>query len=377
MSDEKQELDPIKRLSKDLRKAAASLTVNQVRYLVDLYYQIQDFRIQSASQVRQMDDVDEPTNVIEWIFASQHTIEYNIKQSLEIYTDSEPTGMGVWAKSITGIGPVISAGLLAHINMEPWKCKHRETRPKHKGCTPEKPCSKGDCGRIKTATVGQIWRFAGLDPTSKWEKKTVRPWNAKLKVLCWKMGESFIKFQNHPKDVYGKLFAERLALETDNNYAGLYQGQAANILATKNFRDSTDAYIWYSGCFTFERVQQAKAELAPLFTELAQELSVIDASSESSKQKSKQKLQVKAKFEYRRKAILNKHRGEEGSGIPMLPPAHLQSRARRWAVKIFLYHWFAEAYRRKWNAEPPQPYVIAHLGHAHMIEAPIQASETD
>jgi hypothetical protein len=363
MSDLKQELEPIKRLSKDLRKAAATLTVNQVRYLVDLYYQIQDFRIQAASQVRQMDEVDEPANVVEWIYASQHTIEYNIKQALDIYTDSEPTGMGAWAKSITGIGPVISAGLLAHISMEPWKCKHRDTRPSKKGCTPEKPCAEGDCGRIKTATVGQIWRFAGLDPTSKWEKKTARPWNAKLKVLCWKMGESFVKFQNHPKDIYGKLFAERIELETVNNYNGLYQEQAASILATKNFDKSTDAYIWYSGCFTFERVQQAKAELEPLLLEQAKELSVTTSAQ--------QKTKIKAKFESRRKAILKKHRGEPGSGVPMLPPAHIHARARRWVIKIFLYHWFAEAYKRKWNAEPPKPYVIEHLGHAHMIEGPI------
>lgn len=60
----------------------------------------------------------------------------------------------ITCNSIHGIGPVISAGLLAHIDI------HR------------------------AVTVGHIWRFAGLDPSVKWLKKTKRPWNAGLKVLC-------------------------------------------------------------------------------------------------------------------------------------------------------------------------------------------------
>ena len=96
----------------------------------------------------------------------------------------------VWAKSIIGIGPVMAAGLAAHIDIS-------------------------EC-----PTVGRIWRFAGLDPTVEWKEHGKRPWNASLKSLCGKIGESFAKVSGHERDVYGKLYIQRKALEQARNAAG-------------------------------------------------------------------------------------------------------------------------------------------------------------
>ena len=52
-----------------------------------------------------------------------------------------------------------------------------------------------------------------------------------------------------------------------------------------------------------------------------------------------------------------------------LPAIALHERSKRWAVKIFLAHWHAEAFRHRYGVEPPLPYPIAHLGHAHLIPA--------
>ena len=54
-----------------------------------------------------------------------------------------------------------------------------------------------------------------------------------------------------------------------------------------------------------------------------------------------------------------------------LPPGQIHARAKRWAVKIFLAHWFEQAYRLKYGKEPPLPYVVEHLGHVHQIEAEV------
>lgn len=51
-----------------------------------------------------------------------------------------------------------------------------------------------------------------------------------------------------------------------------------------------------------------------------------------------------------------------------LPAAALHERSKRWAVKVFLAHWFEEAYRTHYGVEPPKPYPIAILGHAHIIK---------
>jgi hypothetical protein len=201
---------------RDLRVAAESLTVEQVRYLVDLYYGWQDFRIQAGNQVSALDKSGEPAAAIAYTSQQMHRLEDDIKAMLDRYTRVEPTGMGEWAREVVGIGPVISAGLLANVKIE------------------------------HCPTVGHLWSFAGLNPEARWEKGQKRPWNARLKVLCWKMGESFIKVQNNPRDIYGKVYVARKLYEQQRNESGALADQAkAKLQRFKNGKD-TDAHKAYS-----------------------------------------------------------------------------------------------------------------------------------
>ena len=79
----------------------------------------------------------------------------------------------------------------------------------------------------RAPTVGHIWRYAGLDPTCEWRKGEKRPWNASLKTLCWKIGESFVKVSGKEKSLYGRLWKERKELEEKRNAAGEFADQAA------------------------------------------------------------------------------------------------------------------------------------------------------
>ena len=128
---------PVTRLSRDLAQAATTLTEDEARYLVDAYYLMQDDRKRAHNQVKAMEA--EPHTLIAWLADQSGTLENQIKRTLDGYTDAKP--VGVWLKANHGIGPVIAAGLLAHIDIH------------------------------KAPTVGHIWRYAGLDPTVKWERK--------------------------------------------------------------------------------------------------------------------------------------------------------------------------------------------------------------
>ena len=343
--------EPIEKLTKDLREAAKNLAPHEVRYLVDLYYQTQDYRMQAASQVKSMSKSGEPVALADWVFESQHRVESQIKKALDIWTDNEKTGMGRWCKSICGIAEVMAAGLIAHLDIEPWICSHKDAK---KHCTSDKPHGP-ECKFTLMETAGHFWRFAGLDPTSIWEKKTKRPWNAKLKVLCWKLGESFIAFQNNDKDRYGKLYAARYQSEWERNLNGSLSDQASAVLEKKKLSKSTIAYKWYSGQYTFEPVKECIAKFRagdrPIVYEKDPKTGAM-----------KQRLATLSDM------LKEVPRVDEGQGNPMLPPGHIQSRARRWAVKIFLSHLHAEMYRRHTGKEPPAPFPIAILGHAHLIE---------
>jgi hypothetical protein len=266
------ELEALNKLKRDIKNAGTTLSKEEARYLVDLYYQMQEDRKASDNQVRQLqkEDNKEPHETLAFFANNFRTLERNIKSVLQVYTESKPIGQ--WMLSICGIGPVISAGLMANIDI------------------------------TKVQTAGQIQAFAGLDPTREWNKGEKRPYNARLKTLCWKIGQCFIKVQNNEEDVYGKIFAIRKAYEIERNEKGELADQAKAKLEKYNIGKNTDAYKWYS---------QGK-----------------------------------------------------------LPPAHINQRASRYAVKIFLSHLFSVWYEMEHKEKPPKPYAIAILNHAHEIPIP-------
>ena len=116
-----------------------------------------------------------------------------------------------------GIGPVIAAGLLAHIDIH------------------------------KAPTVGNIWSFAGLNPDQKWEKGQKRPWNADLKTLCFKISDSFVKTSNSTKSFYGPIYRSRKVYETQKNELGEYADAAAQVLATKRITEPATKKTYESG----------------------------------------------------------------------------------------------------------------------------------
>lgn len=293
--------EPLNKLSRDLRKAATTLSDDEARFLVDAYYQMQDNRIRSAAQVRQLTESGEPHDVLRWLEGNAETLENSIKSALDKYSASH--AVGAWARNIVGVGPVICAGLLAHIDI------------------------------TKAPTAGHIWNYAGLNPSVSWEKGQKRPWNAALKTLCWKLGESFVKVSGNENAFYGAVYRERKAREIERNLRGELSAQAAEVMKRKKIGNDTDAYVWYAGCLTLET--------------------------------------AKAAIEGEKAAgAVKKMAGEPGSGVPMLPPAHIHARAKRSAVKLFLSHLHHVWYEIEHGHPPVQPYALAHMAHAHFIAPP-------
>ena len=317
---------------KQIRSMVGDAPVSQssMRYLVDQYYQIQEYRKGSSSQLSAIVRGGEETQPItDAIHRQLEATEKQIRAYLDEATENSMVGR--WAKSISGIGPVISAGLLAHIDIR------------------------------KAPTAGHVWRFAGLDPTQKWlgaekSKSAVsaavaeaggvqeaipslariigtmpetllrlsssdpkgkalkltestlarasakRPWNAGLKALCWKIGECFVKVSGNDSDIYGKLYLIRKDYEQQRNLAGKLADQAAAKLKNYRIGKDTDAYGYYSEGF--------------------------------------------------------------------LSPAHIHARAKRWTVKLFLAHWHWVAWESEFGIPPAKPYVIEHMGHVHLIAPP-------
>lgn len=204
----------LKAWSKDLKLAASGLGSEEARFLVDYYYQSQQNRIRAGAQVRSGGHT-EPNAVLQVLFDQQGTVETRIKQALDVYTKAHP--VGAWLQSLVGIGPVIAAGLLAHVDIT--RCN----------------------------TVGKLWSFAGLNPDATWEKGQKRPYNVRLKTLCvFKLGESFIKQAAHKDNLYAPLYYQRKQDEQRRNDTGENAEAAALKLKTMKYGKETEAYKWLS-----------------------------------------------------------------------------------------------------------------------------------
>ena len=420
------------RLKKDVKTAAVTLTGAEARYLVDLYYTMQEHRIATAAQGRSLDKGGEPHAAIAFFEGQMETLEHQVKSCLDVYSDSQP--LGQWSRKVVGVGPVLAAGLLAHIDL------------------------------TKAPTVGHIWRYAGLDPTCKWEKKTKRPWNAQLKVLCvlptchvttkrgylpiaevnvgdevlthlgrwrkvtqvfvnkvqgklyglhadnsgnqvaWLTGEhpvyaaepriweewSEFKVTSAPpfswhgiQDISERWILSRPVI-ADRVEAGsihvnsrhdkevrarttlttLYDGEVFNLeveedhsyivegYAVHNCWKTGESFVkvcgrddaFYGHIYSARKIQEQEKNEAGLFAEAAK----------AALAAKKYRDDTKAKACY-----------EAGK----LPPAHVHARAKRYAVKLFLAHYW-QVGREMAGLPVPLPYPIAHMGHAHVIPPP-------
>jgi hypothetical protein len=322
-----EDLEPIKRLTKDLRDASITLNSREARYAVDLYYQMQDNRIRADGQIRSMKD--EPHATLQFFAGQAEALESQIKRALDAYSFS--SAVGVWSRGICGIGPVIAAGLMANIDITRtptaggiWRYAGYDSsvrwasKDKCEDWIEENLGTKLDNDSVITAANfwgrrgDSLLRMATMDhKTGKLKKLTVktlgatlarRPWNASLKTLCWKLGESFVKVKGRDSDVYGKIYDIRKVYEHSLNAEGGYAEDCERILKEKNWSNDTIA----------------------------------------------------------RKAYM----------AGRLPDGHIHARAKRYAVKLFLAHWHQVAYENAFNKAAPLPYSIAILNHAHQIPVP-------
>ncbi len=339
------------RLSKDLREAARDMSVDEARFTVDLYYQQQGIRIRTSNQITAQEKAGEPHRVLDWILAGSLFMENQVKAALAKWVEAHL--MGPWMTAQLGVGPVISAGILSRIDMD------------------------------RAPTAGHIWAFAGLDPSKSWDKGKKRPWNAELKRICWLLGESWVKLggryaRGDEACFYTGIYLKRKALEISRNNRGQFADQAARALKQKNFdRKDTATKKWLEGDMIalgerWVRISATRpggigGPVIPAFridTDKTDELDRIEV------------LRLHMKF---LGSTLNDNWVVKITPFPelafeeihqMLSPGHIHSRAKRYAVKLFLAHMHEVWWFKRTGEAPVLPYPIAMMDHAHKIDPP-------
>jgi hypothetical protein len=189
-------------LRRDVAEAVRTLGPRQTGYLVSLYYATQKDRIRLGNIIYAKNKREEPHMLVNYFFERFHRMEKEVYSVLKQYVQhliESGREDARWLLSVRGIGPVLAAGLLSEL----------------------------DINNAKSAS--SFWKYAGLDPTIKWGKGQKRPFNLRLKVLCWKIAQSF-KRQPPDKSYYARLYRMRKDLEQERNARGDFAEVAKQVL---------------------------------------------------------------------------------------------------------------------------------------------------
>lgn len=184
-----------------------ALTAGDIAEAVELYYDSQKLRI-----IHQNKERSEGVSPLKewfdyWLSIGEKVLTSKLARWVE---SAESPEEAKWAYAQWGIGPIIAAGLAAHIDIE------------------------------KAATISAVWKFAGQAPGADRKIKGKKlPYNGRLKTLCWKLGESFVKVSGKPDATYGKLYVQFKADELSRNENGQYASAAKRELENKKFKDDT------------------------------------------------------------------------------------------------------------------------------------------
>lgn len=203
------------KFSRDVRALLETLDQASARKVVDAYYVLQENRMAFAAQARELAKEGNPHELMDLLTDGMHAMEKSLKSPLQQFAQADVAG--AWAISQYGIGPVLAAGMVAYVDI------------------------------TKAPTAGSVWRYAGLDPTQTWEKGQKRPFNAEFKVLCWKIGQSFMKFSGKEQCFYGQLYKSDKARRVEKNNNGEYADFAKSILEKKNFKENQTKSVLKSG----------------------------------------------------------------------------------------------------------------------------------
>lgn len=180
----------------------------ELKRLVDVYYDVQDVRIRTANRLRYLPQETRavyPSRLKEVEKLLKHQIEMLLREE-QIYVE--------WLQKIKGIGPCLASGLVANImvrfatvnSLE--DCSELQKRYAMK--TKDKKHLIPEVRGIKEfPTISKLWAFCGLHVVEgkapKRKRGTKINWNPKMRVLCWKIGKSFVMVGDFYKSLYRQI----------------------------------------------------------------------------------------------------------------------------------------------------------------------------
>jgi hypothetical protein len=196
----------------DAKDAAKVLKEREAQFLCGMYLKFQKERVGIQQRTKTLPD--EPNRALTFILEEFSAREENMKILMDVYTDKHPIAYEM--KKIKGIGPVIAAGYVAHVDMS------------------------------RVNYFGQVLSYGGYSPSVVWKKGEKRPFNMSFRAVLIHAGRSFLFASGYPDSYFGahyRMFKRMIEARNEN---GEYAEKAASKLEKYNIGKTTQAYSAYS-----------------------------------------------------------------------------------------------------------------------------------
>jgi hypothetical protein len=320
-------LDPVARLEKTMREVAKGMDRPTGRILVRQYYQYQKDRIAFGNQVSALAAANRDTAIVSHFYEQTFALEKQMAAILKEWASNHPVGM--WAMEQKGIGPILSSAFLAYIDMD------------------------------HTPHQSSLWSLAGYNPDVVWVS------GADVRKIVQGIEEKWDVEHIGQDDVLDlPTLAGLLAEKLHRNAATLALAEDREDLIRRASKRPWSAPLkiacWKAGD-SFVKVSGKEDAYYGKKYKVRKAYEVARNERGGNAEYAAKALATRPIRDKKLRATL-----ETGK----LPPGQLELRARRWAVKLFLAHWFEIAYEHHFGEPAPMPYPIAYGGHAEWEKAP-------
>lgn len=339
----------------------------QILAMVGLYYDIQKVRVGASNKgsaidrgmsERPSDGGDRDDCLVHKIRAGLEMHEREAERAMAAYARQSP--LGQWALKIHGIGTTFAAALLAFVDFD--RCCCESFRGVRQRDIPED--HRKVCPGLSSASA--LCMHAGMvDPRvirDRWRPGCIRPYNNRLKTVCFQIGDSFRKLAYSERNLTASpeqiaedvRKAHALKRKKDPSLPELTDREVLHAVAAKRVkaqqkRDKVlaDPNYLYSRLYVQRKQREVQRNEAGEFATRAREM--LEEALQKRRKISKEQL---ATWEAGR-----------------LQAAGLDLRARRYAVSMFLSH-FYQVGMCIHRGRAVKPWVIAHGGHDGYIPPP-------
>ena len=240
-----------------------------------------------------------------------------------------------WIKSISGIGPIFAAALYAYLDVT--KCSY----------------------------ASGFHQYAGLNDNN-------RPWisSARAKEIVDEVVGNETITDDHLIEIAAKTgwkvsYLKRRCYEIDEETGEIKSRSKKNLqnaICMPPYNKNLKTIMWNIG-ESFVKVQNRGSLYGRLYAERKAYETAKNENGDYAEQAARE--------------LANKNYSKDTDAYKAyiqgkLPKAHINARAKRWAVKLFLSHVFEEMYREEYKQIPPMYYALEHLDHHDYIGPEVQ-----